>query len=434
MKIRIPRKLVSVVLAGALGTTILSIPRRVGKKESTVIKNDTVIEEVYKEESTIQGVEQKIIMPLSNLNDEEVIDYTEQTIEEYEEENTIENNKEIKLSYYVRATDNSKIYSETYDNSNNQVGLLIKGEFLPFVCETDNEWYEVTYDNQSAYIKSDNLEIIKSYDLVSKVPSFSSIDEVEKYLNVSSFVTATSDVNVRQKPNTNSKKYELLKRGNRLPLIERYNDEWYKVNYEDKEAYVYSEYVREIKGYTPKVDMSDMVYTTSKISLYDLNSNEEILTIPKRETVEVYAMNDEYYLASFNGTVGLIDKKYAQSLGDKYVIIDISSQNLKVYADDKLVIDTPVVTGKDSTPTYCGLFYVFKRGEKIYWEEFKVTVNYGLDFNRGIWIHDASWRKKFGVNANYKKNGSHGCVNVPKEVMPDVYEVVELGTPVLVKK
>ncbi len=218
-----------------------------------------------------------------------------------------------------------------------------------------------------------------------------------------------------------------------MPLIERFDDEWYKVVYDGKEAYVYAKYAKEAKGYTPKVEMSDMVYTTSRTPLYDINTNEELFTIPKRETAEVYAMNDDYYLASVNGTVGFIDKNYAQSLGDKYVIIDISSQNLKVYVEDELVIDTPVVTGKDSTPTYCGIFYVFKRERKVYWKEFDVTVDYGLDFNRGIWIHDASWRKKFGGNI-YHKDGSHGCVNVPKKVMPKVYDEVEMGTPVLVKK
>ena len=427
MKIRLTRKLVSVVLAGALSTTILSVPRKVGEKESTVTREGLYIEEIYNNEST-QGVEEQIIMPLNNQ--EEIIDETEEVIEEI---NEIEENKEIELFYYVKALDNSKIYSETTEDSKKQVGLLIKGESLPFVCEMSDNWYEVFYDNQSAYIKNDNLEIIKSYDLVSKVPTFNSIEEAESYLNVSDYVIATADVNIRKEPNTKCKKYELLNKGKTLPLIERYNDEWYKVKYGDKEAYVYAEYVKEIKGYTPKTEMTDMVYTTSQTTLYDINTKEKLHSIPKRETVEVYAMNDEYYLASFDGVVGFVDKKYAESLGDNYVIIDISSQNLKVYVDDKLIIDTPVVTGKDSTPTYCGLFYVFKRGEKIYWKEFDVTVNYGLDFNRGIWIHDASWRKKFGGNI-YHKDGSHGCVNVPKKEMPKIYNNVELGTPVLVKK
>ena len=425
MKLRISRKLVSLVMAGALSATILSVPKKTGKKETMIAKVDTAVEEIYTQETP-----SPIEVVVGNQNDEEIIDDTKEAVEEYNESNVVEEEKEIELSYYVRALDNSKIYSEPVANSKKQVGVLFVGESLPFICEANDEWYEVTYDNQSAFIKKDNLEIVKSYDLVSKVPT---IENVEDYVDASDSVVATSEVNIRKEPNTKCEKYGKLNKGQKLPLIERFDDEWYKVVYDGKEAYVYANYVKEAKGYTSKVEMSDMVYTTSRTPLYDINTNEELFTIPKRETAEVYAMNDEYYLASVNGVVGFIDKKYAESLGDKYVIIDISSQNLKVYVEDKLIVDTSVVTGKDSTPTYCGLFYVFKREQKVFWGEFNVTVDYGLDFNRGIWIHDAAWRDKFGGQI-YHKKGSHGCVNVQPNVMPTVYENVDLGTPVLVKK
>ena len=48
----------------------------------------------------------------------------------------------------------------------------------------------------------------------------------------------------------------------------------------------------------------------------------------------------------------------------------------------------------------------------------------------GIGIHDADWRDEFGGEI-YKTNGSHGCINVPSEVMPELYDMVELGTPVI---
>lgn len=425
MKIKARRSLLSLVLVGALATTAFAIPKKCSKGNSTTTKPDTAIEQIYEEENPYEQVN----VIVDNSNEELVVDETKEEIEEYEEVNNVEEDEKIDLTYSVKALDNAKIYEDVSTKSK-QVGLLVKGESLPFICEANDEWYEVIYDNQSAYIKKDNLEVIKSYDVVSNVPVF---ENVEEFLNVEDSIIATATVNVRKEPNTKCEKYGQLSKGQVLPLIERYNDEWYKVNYDGKEAYVFSEYARESKGYTPKTRMADMVYVTSKTPLYDINTNEVLLNIPKRETAEVYAMNDDYYLASVNGTVGFIDKNYAQSLGDKYVIIDISSQNLKVYVEDELVIDTPVVTGKDSTPTYCGIFYVFKRERKVYWKEFDVTVDYGLDFNRGIWIHDASWRKKFGGNI-YHKDGSHGCVNVPKKVMPKVYDEVEMGTPVLVKK
>jgi lipoprotein-anchoring transpeptidase ErfK/SrfK len=179
--------------------------------------------------------------------------------------------------------------------------------------------------------------------------------------------------------------------------------------------------------------MVDMVYASSKTPLVDVNTNREFTSIPRHEVAEVYGKTDDCYLVYINGKLGYVSKEHVNSLGDTYIIIDISSQNLKLYVDDKLIIDTEIVTGKDSTPTYRGLFDVYKRGEDINWPEFGVTVRYGLAFNRGEWIHDAKWRKKFGGNI-YHENGSHGCVNIPSEIMPTIYENADIGTPVLVKK
>jgi lipoprotein-anchoring transpeptidase ErfK/SrfK len=54
-----------------------------------------------------------------------------------------------------------------------------------------------------------------------------------------------------------------------------------------------------------------------------------------------------------------------------------------------------------------------------------------MRFNRGMGIHDASWRRDFG-SQNYKWTGSHGCVNTPVDLMPKLYEWSEIGTRVLV--
>ena len=46
----------------------------------------------------------------------------------------------------------------------------------------------------------------------------------------------------------------------------------------------------------------------------------------------------------------------------------------------------------------------------------------------GIGIHDASWRDEYGGDI-YIRNGSHGCINTPLEIVEKMYEVMEVGTP-----
>ena len=340
--------------------------------------------------------------------------------------------EEMQFSYIVKALKNTKIYS--YENNKyEKIGMLIKGESLNYI-EKDDDWIKVEYDGGFAYIKEEDVEIIEYYGAYNNenIPVVYTQEDILNLFEEKDIVIATARVNVRQSNTTSSEKLDQLKVGDLLPLINIY-DEWCEVNYYGKSAFVYKEYIKISKDYYPKSEMYDMVYTTSNTPLIDFNTGEKIVNIPKREVAEVYAQNSEYYIVKYNGRVGCVSKQYAYSLGNKYVIIDISSQNLRVYVDNKLIIDTQVVTGKDSSPTYCGLFDVRTKEEDVYWPEFKVKVKYWMPFNRGEGMHDARWRKKFGGDI-FHKNGSHGCVNIPVDIMPIIFENVDVGTPVLVKK
>lgn len=121
-------------------------------------------------------------------------------------------------------------------------------------------------------------------------------------------------------------------------------------------------------------------------------------------------------------------------IGGTYIEIDMTAQKLYCYVDRELQVETDVVTGnmrrKMSTPP--GIYYVYnKQKDRILrGEGYASPVDYWMPVNRGIGIHDADWRKEFGGEI-YQKNGSHGCVNVPPKVMPELYEMVEIGTPVI---
>lgn len=409
MKIKTKIKFTPLVLAGLLSTSFAC-----SKKDNEVMNNTREVDS-----SNINYVVEETV-------EIENISMNDNTIEL--EEESIDN---LELSYIVTANINTKIY--TNKDKSEKIGMLIKGESLRLLNVYEG-WCEVEYDGASAYLSIEDVEIVECYGTYyeKNIPIIKTKDDFKNEFEEIDVVVATSRVNVRLEATTESEKLDQLKVGESLPLINVY-DKWCEVNYYGRSAYVYREYVNVSKEYYPKYEMKDMVYMTSNTPLIDINTEETLFTIPKREVAEVYAQNDEYYLVKCNGRVGYVSKKHSCSLGDKYVIIDISSQNLKVYVDDKLVVDTPIVTGKDSTPTYCGLFDVRTKEENVHWPEFKVTVKYWMPFNRGEGMHDANWRKKFGGEI-FHKDGSHGCVNIPPEVMPYVFEYVDVKTPVLVKK
>ena len=62
---------------------------------------------------------------------------------------------------------------------------------------------------------------------------------------------------------------------------------------------------------------------------------------------------------------------------------------------------------------------------------YRSFVNYWVPVYGGIGLHDATWREEFGGEI-YKKSGSHGCVNTPLEKMAELYDLLEVGMPVVI--
>lgn len=117
-----------------------------------------------------------------------------------------------------------------------------------------------------------------------------------------------------------------------------------------------------------------------------------------------------------------------------YVVVSIANQTLKYYEYDKLVLTSPVVTGiNGKTPR--GTFAVQDKERNIVLKgaDYESFVSYWIGFYRGAFgFHDASWRSSFGGNI-YQYAGSHGCVNMPYNKVKQLYNLIDMGTPVYIK-
>lgn len=146
--------------------------------------------------------------------------------------------------------------------------------------------------------------------------------------------------------------------------------------------------------------------------------------------------------ASFDGTADIHVPAYEKEtavrglddIGSTYIEIDMTRQKLYYYEKGELMLETDVVTGnvsrRMSTPEGVNYVYNKQRNRVLRGPGYASPVKYWMPVNGGIGIHDADWRSEFGGTI-YQKNGSHGCINVPKDVMPDLYEMVEMETPVV---
>ena len=242
----------------------------------------------------------------------------------------------------------------------------------------------------------------------------------------------TSDLNVRRNPSIESEILGILPYGTQISDI-NHQEGWYQILYNEQFGYVCDQYIEEktrING-TPK----KIIYMNMDTSLLDLNTNEYKTTLPYLETAEVYKEDEEYYTVNTDQGIGKVEKSTTTDLTGNYVIIDISEQELNLYQDSTLVLDTPVVTGKDTTPTDLGLYNVYMKEQNCILQGpgYETPVNYWMPFNGGEGMHDNIERQQFGKNIN-KTNGSHGCVNMPLEAAEEAYNILEIGDKVLVKE
>jgi lipoprotein-anchoring transpeptidase ErfK/SrfK len=122
------------------------------------------------------------------------------------------------------------------------------------------------------------------------------------------------------------------------------------------------------------------------------------------------------------------------NVGDTYVEIDITKQHIWYYKDGYLVVDGDVVTGNvsngTSTPTGVYKLYYKQKDTVLTGQGYAAPVSFWMPFNKGIGLHDASWRTEFGGEI-YKDDGSHGCVNAPYDVAKAVYDNISSGDPII---
>lgn len=125
--------------------------------------------------------------------------------------------------------------------------------------------------------------------------------------------------------------------------------------------------------------------------------------------------------------------------------VDLSEQHARFYdASGTMVWEADIVSGApggDATPT--GVYMcnnkmrninlkgpIDPETDKPKWDS---PVAFWIPFvGNLIGLHDASWQPAFGGTLYANGYGSHGCVNLPYNAAASIYDLIQLGDPVIV--
>lgn len=168
------------------------------------------------------------------------------------------------------------------------------------------------------------------------------------------------------------------------------------------------------------------------------------LTVGRTYTFSIrpysYANGSKVYGASKNVNVNAPDTAYGMTVSGTWVEVCTETQTMYMYVDNKLYVQTPVVTGNaGALATNPGYHKVISRKSPAILhgsyngQSWNTRVSYWLGFTaNGQGIHDSTWRTSGYGGEIYKGNGSHGCVNTPLNAAAKIYAKAYIGMPVVV--
>ena len=143
--------------------------------------------------------------------------------------NTVKETKEVN-------TDSLNVRSGP-STSHSKIGTLSKGTKVSVISES-NGWSKILYNNKEAYVSSQYL---------SKISSGSTDDNTSSNTVKETKEVNTDSLNVRSGPSTSHSKIGTLSKGTKVGVISESNG-WSKILYNDKEAYVSSQYLSEVSS------------------------------------------------------------------------------------------------------------------------------------------------------------------------------------------
>ena len=432
-KMHIANGILSLTLAGAMTLTGCA---KLKKEEQPVITTTSrTVETKYDIEA---GTKEYIIK--KTVTDGEKSETTVSTITkpmelcEYQTTNII-TKEEINLR--MEPNENSEV-----------IKVIPEGSVLQSVYN-DGEWYRVFVDDEIGYVNSEY--VYEAVDKTGHEIEKETINRDNLEIEQTTYVEAVESVNIRSDATAESNQLGLLEVGQKKEALKKLDNGWYEIDYNGNRAYVKGDYVKEVteeKILSPFI--KKVMFTTDSNIYTSKDRNEVADVVPTYEVGYVYSEIDDMYLANVDNRIAYINKYDTMELPSKIVVVDLSDQNAKLWDGNDLIVDSPVVTGKESTPTYEGYYEIYyKETNAVLQGEY--FVDYWMPFDGGRGLHDAErheeydedgnlihshgWRdpEEFGTDA-YPWAGSHGCVNMKNSAAKTIYEQAEVGTKVIVKK
>lgn len=318
---------------------------------------------------------------------------------------------------------------EEYD----KVGSVKQGTIIKTVAQI-GDWYIVNNNGKLGFCKVEYFKVPTEEDYYTD-GNYHYIGNTQD-LFIHSVRCIDSTVNVRSDPDSKSDKLGYLVHDQQVEYTGIKEGEFYQVIYQNQIAYVHEDYVVEdVMLNNNYANILGTVYCTGDINLRaDPSMNDNVIgTIEKNCVMEVIADCGDFYMIKTSDYVGYVSKSVVKNTDRKFVYVDISHQEVRLYQDNKVIFYSPICTGTNGNPTDEGVFTMrgVYQNATLKGPGYETHVDVFMKYNGGEGLHDLKM-KYYGIPGQNHDSGSHGCDRMPHDNAIKLSTMVEKGVQVIV--
>ena len=209
------------------------------------------------------------------------------------------------------------------DSSHELITSIPSGARVNIIDKVSDNWYKVGYKDFVGYVEAKDIRVL---------------GENLNQDNVG--LISANQLNVRTSPNENGQVIGTLHKNDKVNVLDKSIDGWYKIDFNGRRAYVSSKYVNLIsyKNNEVKTEVKkEPIEGTGKVNINTALNVRQASTTNSRiigslkggEKVNIISESNGFYKIEFNNSYGYVYSKYISKDGDSEKIQVVKQEEVK---------------------------------------------------------------------------------------------------------
>ena len=136
---------------------------------------------------------------------------------------------------YTGIVTSNKLNIRSSNSTSSEIlGSLRKNDTVKIIKKTRNDWYEIKFKDNTAYISSKYVTITSNY-----LPPYA-LKSTDKFIGTA--IVRSNTLSVRRGSSTKYSKVGILKKNDAVKIISKLKNGWYRVTYQDGYGYINGNY------------------------------------------------------------------------------------------------------------------------------------------------------------------------------------------------